>query len=288
MRSKSRCWLLPLASVIMVACAQERPGQPSANATPDEGRDATAAVCLQGSPFVGDGALAVAGAAPGDAREVSGLRWEAHDGCERFVIDLAGADGSPAGGPGRVEAELIRDLGVVRVSLLDVEQVRADATDTRPDGTLIRAGYVVRSPEGGHLFVDLHLGQPSEAHVLMLQDPARVVIDLRPGGAQLPEPAPSGQRVLVLAPRPGTASYPLRVSGYARTFEANVVARVERAGAEPVETFTTSTGWVDAWGYYSLVLDAGPTGAVVLHVGEYSARDGIWEGVRVPLQLRQP
>jgi hypothetical protein len=281
-----RFWLVTVASTMLAACAQERPGQPSANATPREDRDTTAAVCLRGEPFVADGALRVAGAAPGPAREVSRLRWEAHDGCERFVIDLADADGSPAAAAGSVAVELIRDLGVIRVTLRDVEQVNADATDTRPDGTLIRAAHVVRSPEGGHMFVDLHLGQPAEAHALLLQDPARVVIDVRPGGAPLPERTPASPRVVVLEPRAGTASYPLRVSGYARTFEANVVARIEKAGAEPVETFTTSTGWVDAWGYYSLVIDAGPTGSIVLHVGEYSARDGTWEGVRVPLQIR--
>jgi hypothetical protein len=286
MRTVPRFWLVTVASAMLAACAQERPGQPPANATTDGNREGTSAVCLQGEPFVADGAIAVAGAGAGNAREVSGLRWEAHDGCERFVIDLAGVDGSPAAGAGSVDVELIRRLGVVRVSLRDVEQVSTDATDTRPDGTLIRAGYVVRSPEGGHMFVDLHLGQPAEAHALLLQDPARVVIDVRPGGAPLTAQAPAEPRVVVLEPRPGTASYPLRVSGYARTFEANVVARIEKAGAEPVETFTTSTGWVDSWGYYSLVFDVGPTGSIVLHVGEYSAKDGSWEGVRVPLQIR--
>jgi hypothetical protein len=286
MRTMLRFWLLPVASAMLAACAQERPGQPSANERPDEDRDGTAALCLQGGPFVADGAIALAGDGSGNAREVSSLRWEAHDGCERFVIDLEDGDGSPAAGAGSVDVELIRPLGVVRVSLRDVEQVSTDATDTRTAGTLVRAGYVVRKPEGGHLFVDLHLGQPAEAHALLLQDPARVVIDVRPGGARLPEQAPAEPRVVVLEPRPGTASYPLRVSGYARTFEANVVARIEKAGAAPVETFTTSTGWVDAWGYYSLVIDAGPTGSIVLHVGEYSAKDGTWEGVRVPLQIR--
>jgi hypothetical protein len=286
MRTMPRFWLVTFASALLAACAQERPGQPPANATRDEDRDGTAAVCLQGESFVADGALRVAGAGPGNAREVSGLRWEAHDGCERFVIDLADGGGGPAAGVGSVDVELIRDRGVIRVSLRDVEQVSTDATDTRTDGALLRAAYVVRSPEGGHMFVDLHLGQPAEAHALLLQDPARVVIDVRPGGAPLAERAPAETRVVVLEPGPGTVSYPLRVSGYARTFEANVVARIEQAGAAPVETFTTSTGWVDAWGYYSLVIDAGPTGSIVLHVGEYSAKDGTWEGVRVPLQIR--
>jgi hypothetical protein len=53
-----------------------------------------------------------------------------------------------------------------------------------------------------------------------------------------------------------------------------------------VQDFTTATAWVDAWGHYSLVIPEGPTGPVVLHVGEHSARDGTWEGVAIRLQLR--
>jgi hypothetical protein len=87
-------------------------------------------------------------------------------------------------------------------------------------------------------------------------------------------------------PRPGAATYPLTVTGYARTFEANVVARLEREGEEVVETFTTATAWVDAWGQFSLTIAEGPTGPVVLHVGERSARDGTWQGAAVELNMR--
>jgi hypothetical protein len=91
---------------------------------------------------------------------------------------------------------------------------------------------------------------------------------------------------VVLEPRPGPASYPLTITGYARTFEANVVARLEQGGEEVLETFTTATAWVDAWGHFSFTIDDGPTGPVRLHVGEYEARDGAWEGVVVELRMR--
>lgn len=247
---------------------------------------ADGAVCLQGQPFVADGAVPVESAASGDAREISGLRWERHEGCERFVIDLAGADGGPAGSVGSVEAALLRDLGVLRIELRDVEGVDADATDARFDGSLARAAYAVWSPEGPWAYVDLHLAGPAEAHVLLLNEPGRVVIDLRPGGGATPAPPVSSRRVVVLEPRPGPASYPLTVTGYARTFEANVVARLERAGEVVQETFTTATGWADAWGHYSVTIDDGPSGSIQLQVGEYSARDGTWEGATVELEVR--
>lgn len=240
-------------------------------------------VCLQGERYVADGPVAVAPPAGGDARTVSALRWGRHQGCERFVIDLADDAGRAASTPGVVTADVLRALGVLRVELREVERVDPGATDERFDGRLVRAAYVVRSPDGRGTFVDLHLGEPAEAAVLVLDDPARVVVDLRPGGGPLPPPAVTAERVVVLEPRPGRTSPPLTVTGYARTFEGNVVVRLERDGRAVHEAFTTATAWVDAWGHYSLTLTDRATGPLRLHVGEYSARDGAWEGVEIPL-----
>jgi hypothetical protein len=248
--------------------------------------EAEAAACLEGQRFVAAGSLPVEAAGPADAREISSLRWSAHDACERVVIDLAEEDGSPAQGTGAVEFEVLRELGVVRVALRGVERVNPDATDGTFGGPLARAAYSVRSPDGRSTYVDVHLGAAAEAHVDALAGAARVVIDLRAGGAPIPAPPASDTRMVVLEPRPGAASYPLTVTGYARTFEANVVVRIEQDGTDLLETFTTATAWLDAWGHFSLVIDDGPSGPIRLHVGEYSARDGTWQGVSVELRMR--
>lgn len=255
-------------------------------------------ICLQGERFAASGTVPVsrssatepeAGAAP---RQIAGLRWERHDGCERFVMDLAGQEGGPTADgtagvtAGDVRAELLRDLGVLRIFLPGVPSVHTDATDARFDGPLARSAYVVKSPDGPGTYLDLHLGEPAEAHVLVLSSPARVVVDLRPGGGPIGSAAATSRRVVVLEPTPGPARYPLTVTGYARTFEANVVARLEQAGNEVHESFTTATAWVDAWGHFSLTIADGPHGAARLHVGEYSARDGTWEGVAIDLDIR--
>lgn len=243
-------------------------------------------VCLANDPFLAEGPVEVRDASPGDAQRIDALRWASYEGCERFVIDLVTGDGAAAERAGAVTAEVLRDLGVVRVSLRDVEYVDPDATDVTFDGPLATRAFAGWSPDGRWVFVDVHLGEPAEAHVGTLDAPARVVIDLRPGGPPVPGPAPHEDRVVVLQPRAGTASYPLTVTGYARTFEANVVVRLEHEGADVHEDFTTATAWADAWGYFSLSIDRGPRGPVVLHVGEHSARDGTWEGVAIELDMR--
>jgi hypothetical protein len=280
--------LAAVASLLFAACPATdeadapvaRDEAPAADATPGE------PMCLTGDPFVAGGSVPVRDAEPGDGAGIAALRWQAYEGCERLVVDLAAADGSPARLAGRVTAEVLRDLGVVRVSLLDVETVDPDATDRTFDGALARSAYAMWAVDGRWVDVDVHLAAAAEAHVSTLDEPARVVVDLRPGGRAVPEAAPRDERVVVLEPRHGTASYPLRVAGYARTFEANVVVRLERNGGSVFEDFTTATAWVDAWGHYSLTIPEGPGGPVVLHVGEYSARHGSWQGVAVELRMR--
>jgi len=286
MKATAAAMLLPLA-LLLTACPEEvndRPGH--GDLSPAVYANGEVAVCLEGDEWEGDGPLTVAEAGAADADSVRALRWEAHEGCERFVIDLADAEGNPAAGAGDVSVEVLRDLGVVRVTLRDVEWVAPEATDESFGGELAREAYTVWADEGRWVFVDLHLAGEAEAHATVLDDPARVVVDLRPGGGPIPGPAAVDRGVVVLDPRPGPASYPLTVTGYARTFEANVLARIEQDGEEAAQDFTTATAWVDAWGYYSITFDSGPSGPIELHVGEHSARDGTWEGTMVELEMR--
>jgi hypothetical protein len=285
-------WMLALALAAM-GCGpgadDSPPPSPAADgADAGEGGAANgeAPVCLRAAPFVADGPVPTDRGGPGDAARVQALRWHDYDACERVVIDLARENGGAASAAGAVDVALLRELGVVRVSLRDVEWVQPDATDASFGGDLARSAYAVWSPDGRWTFVDLHLAAGAEAAATVLPNPARVVVDLRPGGGAFPGPPLSTRRVVVLQPRPGSGSYPLTVTGYARTFEANVVARLERDGEKVHETFTTATASVDAWGHFSITIQDGPPGPVRLHVGEYSAKDGTWEGAAIDLRMR--
>jgi hypothetical protein len=249
------------------------------------------AVCLSGDiDFVASGSVARLGSGVGDAEQLASIRWAAHPGCERVVVDLIAAGGAPAGSIGDAAVALLADHGIVRVSL-----PRAVTTtgivDTRFDGELAQRAFVVRLPDGS-LAVDVHLESsvPVQARAFTVDAPARIVVDLRPtpaGGPGVVAPATIGDNVVVLLPSPGELVYPVTITGYTRTFEAGVVARLLADGATAAEAATTAADWIDAWGSFSITIADGPRGTVSLFVGEDSPRDGTPQGVTIPLVLSQ-
>jgi hypothetical protein len=251
-------------------------------------------VCLQDNGFVESGTIATFERDPGDARLVLDFRLGVHPGCERLVIDLGTTEETPAEAVGQVAAEFLRDLRVVRVYLgeeVDFTELVGTKTDADLAGTQIDRVYLVRSLDewNGHLYLDVHLAEPVLARVFVLDSPARIVVDVQPGGAPLPAAPAVANNVVVLWPRPeeppATASYPLTVTGYARTFEANVLGIIRSNGEIAVEDFTTAASWAETWGEFELTIDDGPLGQIELFVGERSARGGTEQGVRIRLVM---
>jgi hypothetical protein len=121
-----------------------------------------------------------------------------------------------------------------------------------------------------------------------LGDPARLVVDFRPLAAPSMRPAPAtGGQTVLLEPRPGTRiSNPLTVSGYSRNFEAaNTITVTDAAGETLARKTVTANDWTSTWGYFEATLDLPPfSGRATLRVGTYSARDGAFEGVEVPVK----
>src|SRR5690606_12885276 len=115
------------------------------------------------------------------------------------------------------------------------------------------------------------------------------VVDLQPGGADLRPGArgPEGNTIAMAPRNDRVHQYPLQVTGYARTFEANVIARLYQGGELVAENVTTAAAWAETWGAYALTIDQGPSGDVELFVGTESARDGSEQGVRIPLTIGQ-
>jgi hypothetical protein len=225
----------------------------------------TTPACGPGQEFSQDGELLDVDQQGGDAARISGLNGERDSNCERFVIGLTTAAGAPATSVGTVRAVFLRDLGVVRVYLPDVTDT--SITDGVFELPLVDRSYVVRA-EDGSLYVDAHLGGASLARAVVAESPARIIVELEPGGPDLPELAPHSDLIVVLTPRGGKAGYPLVVSGYARTFEANVVVRLVKAGSVVTQSITTATDYLTAWGQFSTTLESGPQGSVDVVVGD--------------------
>ncbi|HDH03140.1 MAG TPA: hypothetical protein ENH15_02710 [Actinobacteria bacterium] len=135
----------------------------------------------------------------------------------------------------------------------------------------------------GSMFVDLHLSESVGATAVELRNPARVAVELRPGGEPIQLGAAIGTNIVITEPARRTVEYPIVVRGYSRTFEATVLARLSAEGSAIDEYFTTAADWTVTWGEFVFEVPTGPGGDLSLFVGEESAEDGELEGVTLEL-----
>ncbi len=257
----------------------------TSTAAPQPPGAADVAVCLEGDVrFDAEGLIATLGQPAGDAATVGGLRWTDHGPCERLVIDLFTADGAPAIVLGETSVTFEAGRALVRIEL----PARSTAVATSLiEGPLVDRIYVVRLADG-RLAVDVHLNdEPVAVRSFDVGEPARVVLDVVPweDGLRSETRPIVGDGVVVLTPAPGPVAFPIVVTGYARTFEATVVATLSRESEEVAREFTTATDWAESWGEFSITFAEGPAGQATLFVGEFDARDGSPIGVEIALDL---
>lgn len=230
-------------------------------------RAAPAAVCLAGEgEFVANGTVGNLDRPAGDARLVQQLGWDTHQGCERFVVAFGTEDGAPAVAPPSVAATLRRQPGVLRLSL-GPEVVGSVVADQLVESELVSRVYVVRALDGS-LFLDLHLAEPAEARVEVASSPARVLVDLRPGGPRFAAPPTASNNVVVVEPLPGSISYPFSALGYVRTGENSITGSVRQGGETVAEASSPLAEQSDTWGAFVLLFPSGPAGSSVLMVAD--------------------
>jgi hypothetical protein len=222
-----------------------------------------------------------------DADSVLAVRYGAHDGYERAVIDL-GTGERPAGTVPEWILTSSGGDGLLRVDLPSA--VTTYVSDGRFGEGLLGSFHVVRAPDGG-MFVDFSARHPFRYRVLQMQDPARLVVDFEPAGEDLAEPPPAqGGNTVLVEPRPNAiVSDPLTVSGYSRNPEAaNTITLTGPHGEVLVRRSARSNDWSHTWGYFDATIDLPLfAGEGTLKVGTGNARDGTFEGVEVPVQRPQ-
>ncbi len=240
----------------------------------------TAAGC-EGDPtdYRVDGPLGIVGEAGADARQIAAITLTAIGDCERFEVALRTEGGAPATSLPSAEVELIAASGIVRIKFDPLVGVSA-ITDSILEGDLVDRAYVVRSLDGS-IFVDAHLRGAVAARTFTRQNPARVAVELQPIDAAGPLFPLRGGLVVVTGPTVGSLEYPIEITGYARTFEGTVLARVLTETGTETEVFTTAADSVQLWGEFSLVIEDGPGGDITIFVGEESPVDGSESGVEV-------
>jgi hypothetical protein len=142
------------------------------------------------------------------------------------------------------------------------------------DASLVAGAYVVRDIEGG-LFLDLHTETTVEVRATTPGAPARVVVDLRPAGGGGAASAATGPLAVLMTPNQQATSYPIDVSGYARTPEAAVVIRLVVEGAQVATIGTPAADWLETWGVFAATIQDGPPGEGELMVGDGTELDTV-------------
>lgn len=233
--------------------------------------------------------LTPAGATSTPPDTVRDVRFGDHTSYERAVIDLGSRQKAADLAP-RYRSSYRDGDWIVRVDLPTTRHTLT--TGGSGLGRAISRYHVVRN-QGGSLRVYFHLrGAASSVDVFRLNHPARVVIDVIPG-AQTSYPKPAfGADTIILNPRSGNWVGPgtLMAKGYGRPFEGQGAWRVINASGKVVRqgTYTTSD-WANTWGAFAFSIAyperlAGTEGTI--EIGQYSARDGGFEGATVPLNFR--
>ena len=277
-------------SLIVTACGageEQSPAttEPTVTTAPPETTTTLPLVagCDEGEPFVEGGDIARIEQERSDSTWIGTISWTVEPACETFTIGFLTSEGAPPTTPPQAFAAYIGEAPIIRI-YLDVEGTAI--TDQLVETDLVERLYVVRGLESG-MFLDLHLAAPAQARLDVSSSPARLSIDLQPGIVDYPTRPAANELVVLPTPLDNSVvdSASVRIEGYSRTFEANVLAIVTQGDQLVAETFTTAADYAETWGEFRTRVDLEP-GDYTLFVGDESPEDGSLEGVTIDLQVR--
>ena len=216
-----------------------------------------------------------------DATTIGAISWEVSPACEIFTISFQTSEGAPATTPPAVIVDYLDSLPIIRIAL-DTEATVV--TDQLVETALVERLYVVKALDGG-MFIDLHLRAPAQSLVSIDTSPATLRLDLQPGIVESPDRPAITDLTVVISPSEGDAvASPLEVTGYSRTFEANVMFIATSGGQVVARANTTAADSGETWGEFVGSLEIGP-GPISLFVGDQSAEDGSLQGVTLALAV---
>lgn len=145
-----------------------------------------------------------------DGTRIAGINWHTTGDCHLITVMFATEDGAPATTPPSIDARLLRNAGVLRIE--------TEATASVVGDQLVEEGSVeqlfVPVDEDQLRFIDLVLSEPAVARARVMTSPARLEIELQPGGPDVGRPLISSQVVVVEPGSAAVAEPVLDVTGY--------------------------------------------------------------------------
>lgn len=115
-----------------------------------------------------------------DGTRIAGITWRTTAACHLVTISFATEDGAPATTPPTLTARMLRDAGVLRIQTGATASVVVD--QIVEEGAIER--LFVPVDEAGNRFIDLVLSGPAVARAQVLTSPARLELELQPGGSE--------------------------------------------------------------------------------------------------------
>lgn len=160
--------------------------------------------------MLADGRLLEFDRANSDGTRIAGITWQSTGDCQLLTVTFATEDGAPATTPPSLDTRLLRNAGVLRIDTAATASVVVD--QLVEDGSVERLFVPVDEDE--FRFIDLVLSQPAVARARVLTSPARLELELQPGGPEVGRPLISPQVVVVEPGSAAVAESVLDISGY--------------------------------------------------------------------------
>lgn len=266
-----RRFILSTVVLLVAACSLEQgptvsPPPPTSTTTPpvsttlppDDTATTTTtsdpeSACPEGDVMLADGRLLEFDRPDSDGARLAGITWQSTGDCQLLTVTFATEDGAPATTPPSLDARLLRNAGVLRVDTAATGSVVVDQ--------LVEEGSVERLfvpvDEDDLRFVDLVLSEPAVARARVLTSPARLEIELQPGGPEVGRPLISPEVVVVEPGSAAVAASVLDISGYSVGEIESLDLAILRNDAEVAETTLELESQPTIWREFQFAFQVG-------------------------------
>lgn len=210
--------------------------------------------CPEGDVMLTEGQLLSWERPTADAARVAGIGWRLVGNCQAVTVSFATDDGAPATTPPTLTARLLRSEGVLRI---DTAATASVVSDQLVEEGLVERIFVPVDADGNR-FVDLVLTGPVVVRARLLTSPARLEIELQPGGpTDVGRPLVTDDLVLV-EPGIGAQVEPvIDVDGYSLGLTEELTVAALRGGAPIFETTLPLAADTDVWTAFGGPLQVG-------------------------------
>ncbi|MGH8911645.1 MAG: hypothetical protein ACRDVD_03965 [Acidimicrobiia bacterium] len=189
-----------------------------------------------------------------DSARIAGVSWRTAGECHVVTISFATDDGAPATTPPTLTARILRSAGVLRI---DSEATSSVVVDQLIEDGLIDRLFVPLDASGNR-FIDIVLNGPTVGRARLMTSPARLEIELQPGGPPDVGSPLVTENVVLVEPGLGATVEPvIDVTGYSTGTAEVLNLSVLRGGIPIEETSVELVSQPGIWTGFAITVQLG-------------------------------